>query len=311
MENTSLLTLQLHVSTCASVLQDLRPFWIIYFAISLNVVLGVTATLGNILILVALSQDSRQLPHLPTRLLFRSLALTDLCVGLISQPCFVIYLVSVVTKRFNICEGTEVIMQISSATLCSISLCTLTAISVDRLLALQLGLRYRQVVTIARVRGIIILSWLVFLSLGMLYFWNRRIFTTAVCGSVLLCLVASTSSYIKIYFTLRYRLAQLSQQNAQDQRNIFPQRHVSRYKRTVSSSLWIYFILIVSYLPFAVVQVVRTLHGDSPFIVVAEGITTSLVYLNSSLNPFIYCWRIREVRQAVKSTINRLGSFCC
>ena len=35
--------------------------------------------------------------------------------------------------------------------------------------------------------------------------------------------------------------------------------------------------------------------------------TVTLVYFNSSLNPILYCWKIREVKQAVKYT--ELHSF--
>ena len=46
--------------------------------------------------------------------------------------------------------------QSSYHALCSVSLSTLTAISVDRLLALLLGLRYKEIVTLRR--GYIILA---------------------------------------------------------------------------------------------------------------------------------------------------------
>lgn len=36
-------------------------------------------------------------------------------------------------------------------------------------------------------------------------------------------------------------------------------------------------------------------------------LTLSLFYFNSTLNPFLYCWKIREVRQAVKGTIRKLN----
>ena len=111
-------------------------------------------------------------PFPTSRMLFRSLASTDLCVGLISQPCFGIFLFSVITNRMRICKITEGILHASRAVLCGISLSNLTAIRLDRLLALQLGLRYRQVVTVPRVRGVIALSWLVYTSLGLLYYLN-------------------------------------------------------------------------------------------------------------------------------------------
>ena len=40
-----------------------------------------------------------------------------------------------------------------------------------------------------------------------------------------------------------------------------------------------------------------------------EGMAIVLVFFNSSLNPFLYCWKIIEVRQAVKQTI-RQAIFC-
>ena len=312
MESKSSNTVQVQ-HTCmlyTKVVQDFHPIWIMYFVICINVILCFTATIGNMLILVALQRDCHL--HAPSKRLFRSLAATDLCVGLISQPCFVIFVILAVRQSgLSNCQITEAIVHISSAVLCSISLCTLTAISVDRLLALRLGLRYRQVVTVKRVRGIIILSWLVVSSLGMLHFWNTRIFLITLCAYVLLCLSASTFCYMKIYFTLRHRQAQVAQQSGPDQLyNIPIQGNVLRYKKTVSSSMWVYLTMIAFNLPFAIVIVVRTIQGESRSTVLAEGATASLVFFNSSLNPVIYCWKIREVRQAVKTTIRRFGSIC-
>lgn len=137
-----------------------------------------------------------------------------------------------------------------------------------------------------------------------------HIFMITLCVNVLLCLAASTCCYMKIYFTLRYRQTRVSQRSRPGRMNNSTTAHLAAYNKTVSNSLWIYFTLIASYLPFAIVQIVRTAYGDSPLIVIAEASTTSLVYLNSSLNPVIYFWRIREVRQAVKTTLRRFFSFC-
>ena len=287
----------------ADFMQDLRASWIFYPLISVNIALCITTTLGNALILVSL-----QVCHLraPSKLLFRSLAWTDLCVGLISQPCFVIFVFSVARQNCVIVEGA---VYICSAILCGISLNTLTAISVDRLLALLLGLAYRQTVTLVRVRGIIIISWLVLAIHSMLYFWSVRIFMIGVGTNILLCIVVSSFCYMKIYFTLRYWQAQVLQQSEPNQLNNFPARgHVLRYKKTVSNSLWIYIAVLLFYLPYTSLTAVRNIHGDSRSTVFAEGFTATLVYLNSSLNPIIYCWKIREVRLAVKATVRRFVS---
>ena len=207
MNNISLET----APTCslyAGFIEDLRFSWTHFLAISINAALCITATLGNMLILVALQRGCNLRP--PSKLLFRSLASTDLCVGLISQPCFVVFLISTARQSwFGNCQIALGAVHISSGILCGISLCTLTAISVDRLLALLLGLRYRHVVTLARVRALIIIIWLVLAAHSMLYFWTVHTFLITMVVNVLICLVTSSFCYMKIYFTLRYRQARV------------------------------------------------------------------------------------------------------
>ena len=114
-----------------------------------NAFLSITAFLGNALILFALHKESSL--HPPSKNLLRSLATSELCVGLIVEPLYVTFLVTAVKEHWKVCHSVEVAVFITSSILIAVSLLTLTAISVDRLLALLLGLRYRQVVTLKRV----------------------------------------------------------------------------------------------------------------------------------------------------------------
>ena len=131
------------------------PTGTVEFFSALNIVLSITASLGNAFILIALQKVSSIYP--PTKLFFRCLAVTDLCVGLIVQPLYTINIISLVTKmNENALHYIYEACGVSSVSLCAISVMTLTAISVDRLLVLLLGLRYRHVVTLRRVRAVII-----------------------------------------------------------------------------------------------------------------------------------------------------------
>ena len=119
----------------------------------LNIFLAITASLGNALILIALHKVTSIYP--PTKLLFRCLAVTDLLVGLNTQPIYVMILISSITKsRADRIVALEQYRGFWSGLLPLVSVLTLSAISVDRLLALSLGLRYRHTVTLkARLRG--------------------------------------------------------------------------------------------------------------------------------------------------------------
>ena len=123
----------------------------------INSFLSITAFLGNTLILVALHKESSL--HAPSKLLFLTLAITDLCVGVILEPLAVTSWMSAVGERWNICRYSSIAGFVTGYILCSVSLFTLTAISVDRLLALLLGLRYRQIVTLKRAYVTVTVCW--------------------------------------------------------------------------------------------------------------------------------------------------------
>ena len=146
----------------------------------LNGFVAITAFLGNTLILVALHKETSL--HAPSKLLLRSLATTDLCVGLIVEPFGLTFLILSLKERWDICRYVFATFNITSHILCSVSLFTLTAISVDRLLALLLGLRYRQVVTLKRIYRIVAVFWVVPSAGTAMLLWNERI--TSLCAGI-------------------------------------------------------------------------------------------------------------------------------
>jgi len=184
---------------CSPVLSD-RLHGHLTFLSVLNSFLSVTASLGNALILIALRKESSL--HPPSKLLLRSLATTDLCVGLILEPVTVISWTSVTSEHWNICRFAFAAWFITSYIFSGVSVGTLTAISVDRLLALVLGLRYRQVVTLKRTYVIVFTLWLFSAGFSATYFWNPSITFRYGIIYISLCLIISIFSYTKIFHTL-------------------------------------------------------------------------------------------------------------
>ena len=239
--------------------------------------------------------------------------MTDLCVGLISQPLYAISELPLITDLNNNTQSSIVIIYfLSTLVLSAVSILTSTAISVDRLLALIMGLRYRHVVTLRRVRALIICVWILSCALPaifMVFGLEFEVQTALISLNIFivlitLCLLTSIISYSKIYLRLRHHQTQL-QENLQRQGQ--PPNggeiplNIARYKKTVSSIAWVQLALLACYLPFPVLFSL-TVHGG-PYPEIMFGITLSLLYVNSSLNPILYCWKIKDVRQAVKDTI--------
>ena len=289
------------------------------FLIALNIFLSITATLGNALILVALRNVSSI--HPPTKLLFRCLAVTDLCVGLLGQPLYVYvrYITISLDIGNYIVELVYVFVFIINVLL-AVSILTLAAISVDRLLALLLGLRYRHVVTLCRVRVVIACVWFIAVSNASLFcvarilshdklklasFWTPRAFA-------IFSIIVSTFSYTKIFFTLRHQQAQVQNHVQPEQSSrVRSVLNIARYKKTVYSVAWIQFAMLACYGPF-IVMAFLSYFGNIDYsteIRIADEFFVCLIFLNSSLNPVLYCWRIKDVRQEVKNIIRKC--LCC
>ena len=305
-------------TNAASVIAKIPPRVWIYFLIALNIFLSIFATLGNVLILAALRKVSSI--HPPTKLLFRCLAITDLCVGLLGEPLYVYvrYITISLDIGNYIVELVYVFVFIINVLL-AVSVLTLAAISVDRLLALLLGLRYRHVVTLCRVRVVIACVWFIAVSNASLFCvawilllrvllasqWTFRAF-------IIFSIIVSTFSYTKIFFTLRHQQAQVQNHVQPEQSSrVRSVLNIARYKKTVYCVAWIQLAMLACYGPH-IVMVFLLKFGNIDYsieIAIADEVFFSLLFLNSSLNPVLYCWRIKDVRQEVKNTIRKC--LCC
>ena len=178
----------------------------------LNIFLFITAFWGNTLILVALCKETSL--HPPSKVLLRNLATTDLFVGIIVEPVHVVYWISAVKEQWNICRFALVTIIITAQLLCSVSQLTLAAISMDRLLALLLGLRYRQVVTLKRTYITVISVWVVSAIGCIMYLWNGLVSSSYSYVILILSLIISIYFYTRIFLRLRHFQTQI-QDNVQ------------------------------------------------------------------------------------------------
>ncbi|XP_078361288.1 melanocyte-stimulating hormone receptor-like [Oculina patagonica] len=276
-----------------------------------NFSFSITALLGNTLILIALHKESSL--HPPSKLLYRCLAVTDLFVGLISGPSSALFSLSRFIERegtrwMKICFYSAGIATVSFTILSTVSVLTLTAISVDRLLALLLGLRYRQILTLTRVRVLVICFWIPSIAFASMSFYKYTIAKSYSYILILLCLLVSALCYSTIYVSIRRYQIQLQNRYVRPNGREIP-LNIARYKKTVSSAFWVMLVLVSCYLPYTIVIAIITIQGSSPILQSAWGFTSTLIYFHSTLNPFVYCWKIREVRREVKNTIRQLFCF--
>ena len=275
---------------------------------AVNIFFSITAFVGNSFILIALHKESSL--HPPSKLLYRCLATTDLLVGLVSQPLSASSWMLSAHEHWIPCRYASTATFITSHVLCGVSLLTMTAISVDRLLALLLGLRYRHIVTLKRTYIVVVTFWVLSSVAALCYTLDYRITTWYFIIVIPLCYVISIVSYTKIFCALGHHHTQI-QDHVQQQPSQPNAVNTAQYKKAVYNALWVQLALIVCYFPYhygLVKIVIRQSKTYSSHQVIIGGVTSTVIYFNSTLNPFLYCWKISEVRQAVKQTIRQVFS---
>ena len=269
----------------------------------INTVLAIATVVGNTVILIAFHKETSL--HRPSKALLLNLVASDLCVGF-AELALVGKWNSILQEQWRVCRLFFHAQDMGAAISISVSLCTLTAISVDRLLALLLGLRYRQVVTVKRVCLVVTVIWiLIGVGTAILTMLNPDAGVVLGQSCIPVGLMTSIFCYTRIFFTLRNQQTQVHN-NPPEQVNQTISLNVSRYRRTVSTSLWLQMSVVFCYLPYLLLaalayrQFVKT---KSPNFYIQFYSTVTLMCSNSILNPVLYCWKIKEVRRVVKEIL--------
>ena len=220
------------------------------------IVLSITASLGNILILIALRKVTSI--HPPTKLLFQCLAISDLGVGLISQPLMATLMLLADNIDIKILKICYQLYSSLSITLCAVSVFASTAQSVDRLLALFLGLRYRHVVTLKRIRAVLACGCLALLLIMSVWYFHAKTARITMPIFWTLCLIISLFSYTKIVLRLRQHQSSIRDNVPQGQANSGGRMplNLERYKRTVVSIGLVQLALVICYFPFLIFRIV-------------------------------------------------------
>lgn len=267
----------------------------------LNLLTSPLTVSGNCVILFAIKK-TREL-HSPSWVLLGCLAFSDLVVGLTCQPCFVAYVVAELVGSFHAYCPLRVIHVFLGWITAAASFCTLTAVSIDRLLALTLHLRYNAIVTIPRVFLTIFMVWIACAIAVVSRIWIRN-WKSYAPGGVLLNLFVTAFSTVKIFQIVKRHQRQINDQNSA-RRFHTGSVNVLKCRKSAVTVIYVYGLQLLCYLPLCVVILVHTFLGYHRAVKIANVYVTTAVYFNALLNPLVYCWRIREVRRAIKRTLKR------
>lgn len=264
----------------------------------LNTPLSITAILGNLVVIYSLWNNPSL--HSPSNVLLFGLAVCDFGVGMIVQPFYLIYQSFYIAYQRQTWRSTMEVFNIISNLFCGVSFLTTTAVSIDRYLAVHLHLRYCAIVTVRRTAFLLGILWIIAAFVASTLIWNKRITFFAVVCVIASCLFITFAVYVKIFKVVRNHRRRI--QNEQTQ-SITIFGNSTGYVRSAVSMFYVCVIRLLCYFPYFVFLILRDMYKKNSFTILATEFAQTLIFLNSSLNPVIYCWRLREIRAAVKRTV--------
>lgn len=256
------------------------------------------ATLGNALAIRSLWKASSLPPNL--RKLLLSLAFCDLAVGLFAHTTFAsVFVISVALNLNVLCQPFLIISLFVSFCVAWASFLNVTAIAVDRLLATSLHLRYAELVTSKRVTIILVAIWLISCVFSIVNVMKYDYFVIIpIFGSSGFLL--TTFACVYVYIVARYHQNQIQAQFQQLNAQVIM---LLRERKSALNVMYIYIVFAACYLPTLCSMFDDAITGN---LSVLTMFAIFFVLFNSSLNPLVYCWRFREVRQIMKDTLKKI-----
>ena len=270
-----------------------------------NSFLSYTTIILNILTIHAIRKTAL-LPK-PLRTLLLSLTVSDVGVGLLAQPLFISMLVSWL-KRSRIdpisFKGLMAVMTF----FCASSLFSVVTISVDRFLAVHLHLRYQELVTHKRVIAAVISIWLLSAIISSSVFWDTNIISRVIWLVIMtVCLIVVVTVYWRIYIVLKRHKNQIQSFQIQEVRQGTQNGDLSSFSKVRKSAYGTFYVCIVFLICFLPSYILSFLILCRPLNIIslykARLYTTTLFFLNSSLNPVMYCWKMGSIRRTLMHTM--------
>ena len=271
-------------------------------------VLSPVAVVGNALILAAIWR--RNFQRTPFKVLLSGLAFTDFCTGLIAQPFTaatdLLHLALDCTNRNNRTLSLitmDAIGDASATYFISTTALIITVIGLER----WLHMTGRSSMTKSPC-GYFIVFVLLIIPIPVVV--SRTIetvkgnpafeFNITIIAAALFCLLTTSVAYFKVLRIIRRHQQQV---RAAERAHHFGQAAINleKYKKSVSTILYVLALFYCCFVPFIIsIRMYIYVGDESHAVAVTLDVTTTLLFLSSSLNPCLYLWRMNDIRSGVK-----------
>ena len=125
---------------------------------------------------------------------------------------------------------------------------------------------------------------------------------TAAFGFIITLMV-----YIRIYLTVQRHKNQIQSMQIRNEAQSEEIKNFTLLTRSIVSIFYIYLVFLICYLPYFICMAVIRIYGSTIVLKKLYLFSLTLMYLNSSLNPIIYCWKMRHIRHAIMDILRKMS----
>ena len=250
----------------------------------------------NVLVIMAVKRRPRLQTN--SNILLACLAATDALTGLIVQPSFTLWKISQLLGTGN-SEGFRDFLSASLSTVLICSSLHLTLVTFERLIAIKFTMRYLSIVTEKNIKIAVTVFWIIAISSGMFRLFKMQLIIVRL---VFILVLVSCMLFIPLAYMILYRETRRYQKMIKTQQ--LPQEEVERFtkeNKALTTTVFVVCAVIFCLLPGGVFVIFFTagLSSLTPSWLIRGPWVRTASMLNSLLNPLIYCWRQKEMREFI------------
>ena len=280
---------------------NLSHDWRVIFIV-INVISSVIALAGNSIILLSIYKV-RSLRSRASNIFLASLATSDLFVGLLVYPTYIVLTVSNLWFSSNFMYKVENFLWIQSLVTSTFTLC---AISIDRLIAVMFAIRYRQIVTKRRSWHVVCFIWIASLS-----FACSTLFVHNIDNASILWIVCLVLTFVLPFAIIIYCYAHIFRLVNEQKRKICylnpaEAAEILRNRKAAWTAAIVIGIFFVTFFPnvvFSCIDLATKDRCEKARVYRHWLWGIFLAFSSASWNPFVYAARMREFRHAFKRLV--------
>ena len=267
-----------------------------------NLVCAVIATSANAVIVLTIRKSSQL--HTPAYVLLGCLALADFTTGLIVQPTYFVSKLASFLGKGDLSCASRLVLECVAWLSAAVSCMSYAAISGERYLALHFHLKYAQIVTTKRALLFVTYCWTVpaILSLSRFALTNLHPFIILNIVGLSSATVTTLLAYWKIYWLVRYHHRKI---NDQARATTEGELDMRQFRKSINYLAFLVAVFVFLYVPFTCALVAYACLGFTAEVEAAYDVTRTCAFLASTINPFLYCWKMTDLREAVLDFIHQ------